>query len=93
LTELRRWLIIRDREPQINFLDADHVPSQRGESGFDADTIDEASENLRTAEPGRYGVDEIRGDPFPSGRTSRAWGQLVRQFDGSVAEEPHPWPE
>jgi hypothetical protein len=38
-------------------------------------------------------VDEIRAEPFPSGHTSRAWGHLIRDLDGSVVDEPHPWPE
>jgi hypothetical protein len=65
----------------------------RGESGLDADTIEQAREELRTAEPGRYHVDEIRADAFPSGHTSRAWGHLIRGYDGRVVEEPHPWLE
>jgi hypothetical protein len=64
-----------------------------GKSGFDADTIERARDPIRGAEPGRYHVDEIRAEPFPSGHTSRAWGNLIRDFDGRVAEEPHPWKE
>jgi hypothetical protein len=64
----------------------------RGESGFDADTIQQPRERLRTAEIGRFHVDEIRAEPFPSGKTSRAWGHLIRDFDGSVVVEPYPWP-
>jgi hypothetical protein len=44
----------------------------RGNSGFDADTLDQAQEKLRSAQPGRYHVDEIRADPFPLGHTSRS---------------------
>jgi hypothetical protein len=44
----------------------------RGESGFDSDTIERAREIVRSAKPGRYHVDEIRADSFPSGHTSRA---------------------
>jgi hypothetical protein len=65
----------------------------RGKTGFDADTLDDAQEKLRFAKPGRYDVDEIRADPFPSGHTWRAWGQLIRDYDRSVVYEPHPWPE
>ena len=43
--------------------------------------------------PGRYDVDEIRADPFPSGHTSRQWGRMIRHADGRVEEEPWPWPE
>jgi hypothetical protein len=65
----------------------------RGDSGFDADTIDKAREALHHEQPGRNHVDEIRADPFPSGHTSRAWGGLIRHADGTVVDEPHPWPE
>jgi hypothetical protein len=65
----------------------------RGESGFDADTIDRARETLRHEEPGLYRVHEIRADPFPSGHTSRAWGSLIWHADGRVEDEPHPWAE
>jgi hypothetical protein len=61
----------------------------RRDDGIDADSIDRAREILRQAEPGRYRVDEIRADPFHSGHTSRAWGHLIREYDGNVAEEPH----
>ena len=43
----------------------------RGDSGFDADTLERARETLRDGKPGRYHVDEIRAEPFPSGHTSR----------------------
>src|SRR5262245_21957162 len=41
--------------------------SQRGEGIDDADTIDGAREIVRGQSPGRYEVDEIRAEPFPSG--------------------------
>ncbi len=63
----------------------------RGETGFDADTLDQARERLRDDKPGLYRVDEIRADPFPSGHTSRAWRGLIRHADGRVEDEPHPW--
>jgi len=63
----------------------------RGDSGFDADTIEQAREMLRDGEPGRYHVDEIRADPFPSGHTSRRWGIGIKRADGSVELEPDPW--
>jgi len=34
----------------------------RGETGFDADTVDQARERLWHEEPGLYHVDEIRAD-------------------------------
>jgi len=63
----------------------------RGETGFDADFLDQALERLRREEPGLYRVDEIRVDPIPCGHTSRAWGGLIRRADGRVEDEPHPW--
>ena len=48
---------------------------------------------VRRQPPGRYDVDEIRADPFPSGHTSRQWGRMIRHADGRVEEEPWPWPE
>ncbi len=63
----------------------------RGDTGFDADSRDQARELLRHEEPGPYRVDEIRADPFPSGHASRAWGGLIRHADGRVEEQPYPW--
>jgi hypothetical protein len=57
------------------------------QSGFDADTIEQARERLRNAEPGRYHVDEIRAEPFPSGRRSRVWGTVVRHADGRIDDD------
>jgi hypothetical protein len=45
--------------------------SQRGEGYDAADTIDDAREIVRGQPAGRYDVDEIRAEPFPSGYTSR----------------------
>jgi hypothetical protein len=66
--------------------------SHRGEGIDDADTIEGAREVVLGQPPGRYNVDEIRADPFPSGHTSRQWGRLIRRPDGRVEDEPHPWP-
>jgi hypothetical protein len=65
--------------------------SREGEGIEDADTIDGAREIVRGQPSGRYDVDEIRGDPFPSGYTSRSWGRLIRRPDGRVEGEPWPW--
>jgi len=62
----------------------------RGQSGFDADSLDQARERLRGEEPGLYRIDEIRADPFPSGHKSWAWGGLIRHADGRVEDEPNP---
>ena len=65
----------------------------RGKSGFDSDTLEQAREIVHHGEPGKYYVDEIRADPFPSCHTSRAWSSLIRHADGRVEDEPYPWAE
>jgi hypothetical protein len=65
--------------------------SNKGDGIDDADTIEGAREIVRGQPPGRYDVDEIRADPFPSGHTSRAWGRMIRHPDRRVEHEP--WPE
>jgi hypothetical protein len=65
--------------------------SHRGEGIADADTIEGAREIVRRQTPGRYDVDEIRAEPFPSGHTSRQWGRLIRHPGGRVEDEPNPW--
>jgi hypothetical protein len=35
--------------------------------------------------PGRYHIDEISHDPFPSDHTSRRWGIAVKRCDSSVS--------
>jgi hypothetical protein len=64
--------------------------SQRGEGIDDADTIEGAKQVVSGQPPGRYDVDEIRADPFPSGHTSRQWGRMIRHADGRVEDEL--WP-
>jgi hypothetical protein len=64
--------------------------SHRGE-GIDDDTLEGARGIVRGQLPGSYAVDEIRAEPFPSGHTSRQWGQLIRRPDGWVEDEPWPW--
>ena len=46
--------------------------SHHGEGIDDAETIEGARGIVRGQPPGRYDVDEIRADPFPSGNTSRS---------------------
>jgi hypothetical protein len=65
--------------------------SQRGEGIEDAETIGGARTIVRCRPPGRYDVDEIRAEPFPSGLTSRQWGRMIRHPDGRVEDEPWPW--
>ncbi len=67
--------------------------SHQGEGIDDANTIDGAWEIVQDQPPGRYDVDEIRAEPFPSGHPSRSWGQLVRHPDGRVEDEPWPRPD
>jgi hypothetical protein len=65
--------------------------SRKGQGIDDADTIEGARRIVERQLPGRYDVDEIRGDPFPSGHTSRQWGRMIRHPDGRVEDEPWPW--
>jgi hypothetical protein len=65
--------------------------SHRGEGIDDADDIEGAREIVRGQPPGRYDVDEIRAEPFPSGHTSRPWGRRLRHPDGWVEDELWPW--
>jgi hypothetical protein len=43
---------------------------------------------------GRYRVDEFApaGDLLSSGHSSRQWGSIIHQPDGTIDPEPHPWP-
>ena len=65
--------------------------SHRGEGIDDAGTLEGARGIVRGQRRGRYTVDEIRAEPFPSGHTSRQWGRLIRHPDGRVEAEPWPW--
>jgi hypothetical protein len=53
--------------------------------------IEGARQIVRGQAPGRFDVDEIRADPFPSGHTSLQWGRMIRHTDGRVEDEPWPW--
>jgi len=48
--------------------------SHRGEGIDDADTIEGARGILKCRPPGRYDVDAIRAERFPSGHSTRQWG-------------------
>jgi hypothetical protein len=65
--------------------------SQQGESIDDAETVEGAREIVTSQPPGRFDVDEIRAEPFPSDHTSRQWGRMIRHPDGRVEDEPWPW--
>ena len=67
--------------------------SHRGEGIDDADNIEGARKIVRGQAPGRYDVDEIQAEPFPSGHTSRQWGRLILHPDGRVEDDPDPWPD
>jgi hypothetical protein len=58
--------------------------SHCGEGIDDADTLKGARGIVQGQPPGRYDVDEIRADPFPSGHTSRRWGIAIKPPDGVV---------
>jgi hypothetical protein len=47
---------------------------------------------MRSAKPGRYHVDEISSDAMPSGHTSRRWGVVINNTDGTVTMDIDPWP-
>jgi hypothetical protein len=57
----------------------------------DVDSVEAVEGAVRAGGPGRYDVDEIRAEPFPSGHTSRQWGRLIRHPDGTFQEEPWAW--
>jgi hypothetical protein len=65
--------------------------SHRGEGIDDADTIESTRGIVRGLPAGRYDVDEIRAEPFPSGHTSRGWERLIRHQDGRVENGPWLW--
>ena len=55
--------------------------SQHGEGIGAADTIEGAREIVQgQPSAGRYDVDEIRAEPFPSGHTSRSWAQMIAEI-------------
>ena len=62
--------------------------SRQGGAIDDSDTIDGAREIVPGKPPGRYGVDEIRSDPFPAGHTSRQWGRMIQHPEGRIEDEP-----
>jgi hypothetical protein len=45
--------------------------TQRGEGLGDADNVNGARQIVQSQPAGRYQVDELRAEPFPSGHTSR----------------------
>jgi hypothetical protein len=65
--------------------------SHKGKGIDDADTRQGAREIVRSEPPGRYDVDEMRTEPFPSGHASPSWGRMIRRPDGRVQDEPWHW--
>jgi hypothetical protein len=61
------------------------------ESITDVGSVEAVEGAVQVGGPGRYDVDEIRAEQFPSGHTSRQWGRLIRHPEGRVDDEPHPW--
>jgi hypothetical protein len=57
----------------------------------DVASLDAIEPSVRAGKPGRYHIDGIASDPFPSGHTSRRWGTAIKHPDGMVAVEPDPW--
>jgi hypothetical protein len=45
--------------------------------------------------PGRYHVDEFAaaGEVLSTGHTSREWGVIIHQPDGTIVSKPCQWPE
>ncbi len=57
---------------------------------IDVDTLADIEPAIRDWKAGRYDVDEISADPWPSGHTSRRWGVVIKWRDGAVFLEPDP---
>ncbi len=68
------------------------IKNSRSDKFVDVDTAEAIEPVIRSNQPGRYHIDEIRADPLPSRRTSRRWGVGIKWADGTVAIEPDPWP-
>jgi hypothetical protein len=51
--------------------------SRRGEGIDDADTIEGARAIVRGQPPGRYDVDEIQAEPFPTGHSGVLRGRML----------------
>jgi hypothetical protein len=53
----------------------------------DVDRVQEIEPATRSIPPGRYDVDEM----FHSRHTSRRWGAVIKEADGSVVIKPERW--
>jgi hypothetical protein len=65
--------------------------NSQGELLASADSIGCVKGLVGDLDPGRSTVDEIRGEPAPSGHTSRRWGVILQLADGTIISEPDPW--
>jgi hypothetical protein len=59
----------------------------------DVDTVEAIEPVIRLLKPGRWHIDELPANPFPSGHTARHWGVGIKRADGSVVLERDPWPD
>jgi hypothetical protein len=59
----------------------------------DIGSIEAIDRVIRSGEPGRYHTDQISGEPMPLGHTSRRWGAKIKPPDGSIVDDPVPWPD
>ncbi len=57
------------------------------ESIIDVATLEEIEPTIRLLKPGRYHVDETSADPLPNGETSRRWGVVIKDADGTLTIE------
>jgi hypothetical protein len=55
------------------------------------DAVEQIEPEIRALPQGRWHIDELPVNPFPSGHTSRRWGVGIKRADGSLVIEPDPW--
>jgi hypothetical protein len=51
---------------------------------INVDTVEQIEPEIPDLPAGRWHIDELPTNPFPSGHTSRRWGVAVKRADGSV---------
>jgi hypothetical protein len=68
-----------------------YLVDSQGERLGTGDTIGYLEGLVADLPPGRYQVDEIRGEVALSGHTSRQWGLIFKLDDGTILTEPDPW--
>ena len=67
------------------------VNDPNGEPIGTADSQEGIKRIIEGLGPGRYRVDEISSDPFPSGHTSKRWGVKIKHGDWCVTIDRDPW--